>query len=78
MKTMIIDEDIFRAYLSAIRQASLDVREMRNELEAIGAIRTETGDYLYPFYMDGGERYLPRDTWIQARKDIGQHIKNLP
>ena len=69
---------IFRSYISALRQAADDVRALQAELHAIGAVRTEDGSWLYPFYMDGGERYLPRDDWIAARKAIGEHIQALP
>ena len=77
-KEIKIEESIFRNYLSAIRQAADDVKALQEELYAIGAIKTEDQGWLYPFYMDGEERYLPRDTWIRARKAIGNAIKQIP
>ncbi len=75
---VIIEERVFRSYLSALRQAADDVRALQAELHAIGAIKTEDGGWLYPFYLDGEDRYLPRDMWIAARKDIGKHVQVMP
>ena len=74
---MNIEERIFRNYLSALRKANERVRALEQELHAIEAMQTEDGSWLYPFYLDGEERYLPRDDWIAARKAIGAHIKTL-
>ncbi len=71
-KEIRIEERIFRKYISALRQAADDVRALQAELHAIGAIRTEDGNWLYPFYMDGSERYLPRDEWLNAAESLAR------
>ena len=73
-----IAEPIFRSYISALRKAADETQALRQELHAIGAIQTEDGQWLYPFYMVGGERYLPRQMWITACRRVGEAIKQLP